>query len=81
MSGVVLVVRRGDNIRGMYEQFVGRNGARPMKSLIDTGCKRDHESAYPVAVPRFHWMFMLSHWGVVGFGNGTVGSFHWKKND
>ena len=26
-------------------------------------------------------MFMDPHWGVVGFGNGTPGSFQSKKND
>ena len=42
---------------------------------------RDQGMAYPVAAPLPHLISMALHWAVVGFGNGTVGSFQLKEKD
>ena len=44
-------------------------------------CGRWSGAGYPCALDLLHFMFILSHWAVVGFGSGRVGSFQSKKND
>lgn len=67
----------------MHEKFVGRDGVWAVEEEIYVRGSRTkgHGVAYPKAADLLHWMFMVLHWAVVGFGNGMVGSSHPKNHD